>query len=85
MAAPAPKKKGVDLAIVLGGMPKKGKPPMGDEGPDDEAESDDESGAEEDLPPDFVAGIEEAFPEMAGDEDRMRAMKRAIHACMESY
>lgn len=73
----APKGKGVDLAIIMGG---KGKP--GDK-PSAKAEPDGES--EDELPPGFEEAFSEAFPDAAGDKDRMLAVKRLIHLCADSY
>lgn len=78
MASPA--KKGVDLAIVLGGPPKKGRggPPMGD---DDEMMPDDDEDDHGDSDAAFDVAFEEY--EMAeGPEERKAAFKRAIEACL---
>lgn len=67
-----PKGKGLDLAIVMG-KPKGGmdKPaPKGDEGGGDS------------LPPGFESAFSEVFPDMAGDQEKMMAMKRLIGTCM---
>jgi len=76
--APKGKDKGIDLAIIMGGKPKPGaklggKEPDGDEGGDDE------------LPPGFEEAASEAFPDLAGDKERMLALKRCIHLCADSY
>jgi len=81
-----PPKKGIDLAIVFGKPKGKGSKP--DTEPDgDEAEPpmsmSDHDGDE--LPPGFEDAAAEAFPEMAGDTERMGALKRLIHLCTDSY
>jgi hypothetical protein len=74
----APKKKGVDLAIIFGGKGKGGeKPPMRD--------SDEHDDEHDELPPGFEAAATEAFPELDGDTERLMALKRAIAACADSY
>lgn len=88
MADPA-KKPAVDLAVVFGGAPKKGKPMMG--GGDEMASSPENDKPEEDsdeVPPEFEAGISEARlnePGLAEDPERMQALWRAVKACMGSY
>lgn len=77
-------KKGIDLAIVFGkpkgkGAPSGGPEPDGDEAPGMAAES------ESQLPEGFEDAASEAFPEMAGDTERMGALKRLIHLCTNSY
>lgn len=67
--------KGVDLAIVMGkpnGESSMSKPmakgePDGDEG--------------DELPVGFEEAFSEAFPDAAGDKDRMLALKRLIETC----
>lgn len=73
MAEPA--KKGVDLAVVFGGPKASAK----------EAPEEDESGGDDELSPDFEAAASEAFPDMAGDRERLLALKRMVMACMDSY
>jgi hypothetical protein len=81
---PKKEKPGAMLAIALG-LPKKGKskrpmPMMGSKAP---AEEEDEEDSDE-LPEDFVDYASSAFPELEGDEDRLRALKKAIEACSKS-
>jgi len=64
------KGKGLDIAVIMGG----GKPKPG---------SDDEDKGGGDLPPGFETAATEAFPEMAGDTERVTALWRAIKACDE--
>lgn len=72
-------KKGIDLAIVFGkpkgkggGMPS--EEPEGDEGPDREGE-------DEGLPAGFEDAAGEAFPDMAGDMERIESLHRLIKLC----
>lgn len=67
-------KKGIDLAIIMGGKPKGDAGKMGAEKPK-ESDSDD-------LPPGFEEAFAEAFPDAAGDHERMLALKRLIGTCM---
>lgn len=78
MAGAAEKKPAVDLAIVMGGP--KGKAPMGEPDGDEREESDGDE-----LPPGFEEAFAEAFPDSAGDTERMQAVKRLIHLCAGSY
>jgi len=81
-----PRKKPVDLAIIFGGKPGKGghSPPSrgSDEHDDDESTEEDH---DDDLPPGFEAAATEAFPDLEGDSERLKALKRAIAACTGSY
>lgn len=70
---PKPKGKGLDLAIIMG----KSKGGMDKPAPKG---SDEESG--EGLPPGFESAFSEVFPDMAGDQEKMMAMKRLIGTCM---
>lgn len=80
-----PKKKGVDLAIVFGGKSGKGgdKPsrPDDSEGDDMREEKDDD----DDLPAGFEEAATEAFPDLDGDQDRLKAFLRAVKACTGEY
>jgi hypothetical protein len=77
--AGAAAKEPVDLAIIMGGP--KGKK---SEGEPMAREEDDESEGDE-LPAGFEEAFSEAFPEAAGDTERMQALKRLIHICSGSY
>ncbi len=77
-----PKRKGPDLAIIFGGKPSKGSPKPGSDTEDREQP---ETSDDDELPPDFETAAIEAFPELEGDTDRLKALKRAIHACTGSY
>jgi len=63
------KGKGLDIAVIMGDKPK-----LGDGKP-----AEDRGGA---LPPGFEAAFSEVFPDMAGDQEKMAAMKRLIGTCM---
>ena len=79
-----PPKKGIDLAIVFGKPKGKGGP---DDAPDSErseAGPDRESEGEE-LPAGFEDAAGEAFPDMAGDMERMGSLHRLIKLCSDSY
>lgn len=71
-----PKEKDVDLAIIMGGP--KGKEPASKPMMSEEAD-------EDELPAGFEEAFAEAFPEAAGDLERMQAVKRLIHICADSY
>jgi hypothetical protein len=73
-------KKGIDLAIVFGKPKGKADP---DAAPDSEPEAPAEGG--DDLPAGFEDAVGEAFPDMAGDPERIGALKRLIHLCTDSY
>jgi len=88
------KKPPIDLAVIMGGP--MGKKPGGSSkgGEDDEEEDAPESrpmgehkqhDEGDDLPAGFEEAFSEAFPEAAGDTDRMQAVKRLIHLCAGSY
>lgn len=76
--AAAAKKPAVDLAIIMG--KPKGKP-------DDEPMTggDEPDGDEGELPAGFEEAFAEAFPDAAGDTEKMQALKRLIHLCAGSY
>ncbi len=79
MAVVAKKKPpSVDLAVIMGGPPK--KPPMGDEPDGDEAAMGPEGESSEGA---FDVAYEEAMDESLSPEDRKAAFKRAVMACME--
>lgn len=86
MAAPAKKKPGIDLAILMGGPPKKG-PAMASE--DDDGEDMDDPMAMEAAPEGeessgaFDSAYEEFTDEALPPEERKAAFKRAVMACME--
>lgn len=70
--------KPIDLAIVMGGKPKTdagAKEPLLGKSKEDDSD---------DLPAGFEEAFSEAFPEAAGDKDRMTALKRLIGTCMDS-
>jgi hypothetical protein len=71
-------KPDIDLALIMGGP--KGKAPKGEPMADEEDESDGDE-----LPAGFEEAFAEAFPEAAGDTERMQAVKRLIHLCTDSY
>lgn len=73
---PKGKGKPIDLAIIMGGKPKGGAPPAGD---------DEESGEDDGLPHGFEEAASEAFPDLAGDTERLHALKRLIMLCTDSY
>ncbi|HYQ03718.1 MAG TPA: hypothetical protein VER96_33825 [Polyangiaceae bacterium] len=77
MAGAAKKEPAVDLAIVMG--KPKGAPR------DEPMASDEPDGDEGELPAGFEEAFSEAFPEAAGDAERMQALKRLIHLCAGSY
>lgn len=80
MAAPA--KKGVDIALVFGGGKPKDKGTGMGMGAGDSAEPDaDDASGETEPDPGFTTAAEEAFPDMAGDKDRVGALYRAIMLC----
>jgi len=79
--AGAAKEKPVDLAIIMGGP--KGKRPMGEPDGDEGGGLGEPDGDE--LPAGFEEAFAEAFPESAGDTERMQAVKRLIHLCTDSY
>lgn len=64
---PKGKGKGIDLAVIMGGGKEKPAPPSEDKG--------------EELPPGFETAATEAFPDMEGDTERVKALWRAIKAC----
>ena len=76
-------KKGIDLAIVFG-KPKKGGP---DDAPDSERSEagPDREGDGDELPAGFEDAASEAFPDMAGDPERMASLHRLIKLCSDSY
>jgi len=84
-----PRRKGVDLAIIFGGKPGKGgqKPPAPGDSEEREAMRDDDDDDHDhdddhdELPPGFEEAAVEAFPEMEGDVERLKALRRAIAAC----
>ena len=79
-------KKGVDLAIVFGGKPKGAKGEPSDDDMDkgtDEEESDDEK-QDEEVSPAFKAAYQE-WDEAEDEDDKMAAMKRLIHTCVDEY
>lgn len=69
--------KDLDIAVIMGGKPKpsdaESKKPEGNE-PEGDG-----------LPAGFEEAFSEAFPEAAGDTDRMMALKRLIHLCSDAY
>lgn len=70
--------KPIDLAIVMGGKPKAGadaKEPLMSKSKEDD---------HDDLPAGFEEAFSEAFPDAAGDKDRMMALKRLIGTCTDS-
>lgn len=75
---------GIDLALVLGGEPGKGKPkPMlgGDEEAELGEDTGEESGEGDELPPGFAQAAEEAFNTELPVEERTAALHRAFKAC----
>ena len=77
MALPAKKDDGVDLAVIMGGAPKKGGHMMG---PHDMGDEEAEEGHE--LSPAFMTAAEEAMNAELPMEDRAHALKAAIKACL---
>lgn len=78
-----PKGKGIDLAIVFGKPKGKGGP---DDAPDSErSESRPDREGDEELPAGFEDAAAEAFPDMAGDMERMGSLHRLIKLCSDSY
>jgi hypothetical protein len=76
-------KKGIDLAIVFGKPKGKGGP---DDAPDSErSERPDREAEDEGLPAGFEDAASEAFPDMAGDTERMESLHRLIKLCSDSY
>lgn len=78
-----PPKKGIDLAIVFGKPKGKGGP---DDAPDSErSEAGPDREGEGELPAGFEDAASEAFPDMAGDTERMGSLHRLIKLCSDSY
>ena len=73
-----------DLSVIFGiGKPSKGD----DKSPssrDSRDERDDKDESDE-LPPGFEEAAIEAFPDLEGDTDRLKALERCIKACTDSY
>lgn len=70
---------GEELGDLFGGMAGEGAEPM----PEGEAVEDE--GDDEELPPGFAEAGEEFLDVSLPTEQRLAALKRAIHACTESY
>ena len=74
-------KKGLGLILALG-KPKDGdddkSSPFGSDKPTDDKSKDE-------LPPGFEEAAVEAFPDLEGDDDRIKAFWRSIMACTDSY
>jgi len=73
-----------DLSVIFGiGKPSKGddKSPSSRDA-EDERDEDKES---DELPPGFEEAAVEAFPDLEGDQDRLKAFWRAVQACTDSY
>ena len=68
-----PKGKGLDLAIIMG--KPGGKPPIKMPAKDDKQD-------DNELPHGFEEACNEAFPDMAGDMERMKACARMCRAVM---
>ncbi len=71
------KKPAIDLAVIMG-------KPKGDK-PEDEPMGRESEGDGDELPAGFEEAFAEAFPDAAGDTERMQALKRLIHLCADSY
>ena len=78
-----PKGKGIDLAIVFG--KPKGKPGAHDEPDADERGGPPDNDEDDSLPAGFEDAAAEAFPDMAGDKERMGSLHRLIKLCSDSY
>ncbi len=68
--ATAAKKKPPSLALLMADEPEEGESP--------EASED-----EDDLDPAFVDAAEKAFPDLAGDTERLTALRDAMRLCGE--
>ncbi len=77
-----PPKKGIDLAIVFGKPKGKGG---ADAAPDSERSEAGAEGEGDGLPAGFEDAASEAFPDMAGDPERMGSLHRLIKLCSDSY
>jgi hypothetical protein len=62
-----------------------GKSKGGARSPADDETGESEPESEDEISEDFRAFASEAFPEMAGDDARLRALKLAIKECVEGY
>jgi hypothetical protein len=83
------KDEGVDIALVLGGGagPKGGKPPPKKASPmlDDPTVDENGEGSDADaLPPGFSDAAEEYLDAALPMEQRVQALKTAIHLCREA-
>ncbi len=67
------------------GKDKGAKPAPESDPMPDEAETPAETSSEEKPNAAFTTAIGEAFPDMAGDDDRMASLWRAVKACAEGY
>lgn len=74
------KEKGGPLGKLFGDMPKS----EGDEAPVSKPEPGEPEGDDE-LPPGFAEAGEEFLDASLPTEQRLAALKRAIHACTDSY
>ena len=70
------------LALLLG-LPSKGGRSGSSEGPSDVNDSASDDGG--DMDAEFEQAAVDAFPDMADQPERIKALKQCIQACMDSY